>query len=125
MNTVALEHGTVHDALQDEAGAAAWLHAVADRIAAETGTVPGRPDPDAVRRAAGELRALRDALRRLAAQATGDPRPPATATRMTGPRRSPHSTHSPRRGPNWSGPPTGTPHAPSAQTALPPHSPCS
>ncbi|MFF3563625.1 CGNR zinc finger domain-containing protein [Streptomyces sp. NPDC002574] len=56
----------------------------ADRLGGGTGDVgagirPDRLDEDAVRPVAGALRALRDALRHLAAEATGDPRPPATA----------------------------------------------
>jgi predicted RNA-binding Zn ribbon-like protein len=83
MNTVGADRGGVRDALDDDAGAAAWLRAVAGRIAAEGGTGPGYPNEDAVRPASGTLRALRDALRRLAAEATGDPRPPATAPELT------------------------------------------
>ena len=85
MNTVGADRDGVHDALDSDAGAAAWLRAVADRIGAEAGTGPGRLDADAVRPAAGALCELRDALRRLAAEATGDPRPPATAPELTRP----------------------------------------
>jgi predicted RNA-binding Zn ribbon-like protein len=86
MNTVGADRGGIYDALEDDAGAAAWLRAVADRIGAEAGTGPEHLNEDAVRPAAGELRELRelrDALRRLAAEATGDPRPPATAPELT------------------------------------------
>jgi predicted RNA-binding Zn ribbon-like protein len=83
MNTVSVgRHGT-HDALADDDGPAAWLRAVADRIGAEAGTGPGQWGGDALRPVAGELRDLRDALRRLAVEATGDPRPPATAPELT------------------------------------------
>jgi predicted RNA-binding Zn ribbon-like protein len=85
MNTVAVDRDGVHDALEDAGGAAAWLRAVAGRIGAEAGTGPGQLDQDAVRPAAGALRELRDALRRLAAEATRDPRPPATAPELTRP----------------------------------------
>jgi predicted RNA-binding Zn ribbon-like protein len=85
MNTVKADRDGVHDALEDDGGAAAWLRAVADRIGAEAGTSPGQLDEDAVRPAARALRELRDALRRLAAEATGDPRPPATAPELTRP----------------------------------------
>jgi predicted RNA-binding Zn ribbon-like protein len=83
MNTVGADRGGVHDALDSDTGAAAWLRAVAGRIGAEAGT--GQLDADMVRPAAGALRELRDALRLLAAEATGDPRPPATAPGLTRP----------------------------------------
>jgi predicted RNA-binding Zn ribbon-like protein len=85
MNTVNADRDGISDALDSDAGAAAWLRAVAGRIGAEAGTEPGRPDAGAVRPAAAALRELRDALRRLAAEATGDPRPPATAPELTRP----------------------------------------
>jgi predicted RNA-binding Zn ribbon-like protein len=85
MNTVGADRDGAHDALENNAGAAAWLRAVADRIGAEAGTEPGQLDADAVRPIAGALRELRDALRRLAAEATRDPRPPATAPELTRP----------------------------------------
>jgi predicted RNA-binding Zn ribbon-like protein len=80
MNTVSADRHGIHDALADDGGPAAWLRAVADRIGAETGTGtgPGQLDGDA-------LRELRDALRRLAMEKTGDPRPPATAPDLTVP----------------------------------------
>lgn len=85
MNTVGVDRDGVHDALDSDAGAAAWLRAVAGRIGVEAGTEPGQLDADAVRPVAGALRELRDALRRLAAEATGDPRPSATAPELTRP----------------------------------------
>ena len=85
MNTVGVHGGGIHDALEDGGGAAAWLRAVAGRIGAEAATSLGQLDADAVRPAAGTLRELRDALRRLAAEATRDPRPPATAPELTRP----------------------------------------
>jgi predicted RNA-binding Zn ribbon-like protein len=85
MNTVGVGHDGLADALEDDAGAAAWLRAVAVRVGAEAGTATGLLDEDAVRPAAGALRQLRDALRRLAAEVTGDPRPPATAPELTRP----------------------------------------
>src|SRR5262249_13625833 len=72
MNTVNAGRDGIHDALEDEGGAAAWLRAVAGRIGAQAGTGPGQLDEGSVRPAAGALRELRDALRRLAAEATGD-----------------------------------------------------
>ncbi|MFF5292961.1 CGNR zinc finger domain-containing protein [Paractinoplanes globisporus] len=91
MNTINVGRDGVHDALADDDAATAWLRAVADRIDAEAGT--GRWEGKAAGTAAGdmagpmaaELRMLRDALRRLAAEATGDPRPPATAPELTRP----------------------------------------
>jgi predicted RNA-binding Zn ribbon-like protein len=83
MNTVWADRDGVHDALDSDAGAEAWLRAVAGRISAQTGT--GQLDVDVVPPVAAALRELRDALRRLAAEATGDPRPPATAKELTRP----------------------------------------
>jgi predicted RNA-binding Zn ribbon-like protein len=85
MNTVHADRGGIRDALEDDAGSATWLRAVAGRIGAEAGTGPGQLNDDTVHPAAGALRDLRDALRRLAAEATGDPRPPATAPELTRP----------------------------------------
>jgi predicted RNA-binding Zn ribbon-like protein len=85
MNTVTVDRDGVHDVLEDYGGAAAWLRAVAGRIGTAAGTGPGQLDEDAVLPAAGALRELRDALRRLAAEATADPRPPATAPELTRP----------------------------------------
>lgn len=85
MNTVSVDRDGIHDALENDSGAAAWLCAVADRIGAEAGTVSGQLDEDALRPAAGTLRELRDALRMLAAEATGDPRPSATTAELTRP----------------------------------------
>jgi predicted RNA-binding Zn ribbon-like protein len=85
MNTVVADRDGVHDALDSDAAAAAWLRAVAGRIGVEAGTEPGQLDVDAVRPVVGALRELRDALRRLAAEATEDPRPPVTAPELTRP----------------------------------------
>lgn len=62
MNTVWADRAGVHDALGTPDEALAWLRAV----------LPDLSPPDLDR-----LRLLRDALRRLAAERTGDPRPPA------------------------------------------------
>ena len=83
MNTVWVDRDGVHDALDSDDGAAAWLRAVAGRISAQTGT--GQLDVHVAPPVAEALRELRDALRRLAAEATGDPRPPATAPELTRP----------------------------------------
>jgi predicted RNA-binding Zn ribbon-like protein len=85
MNTVSVGRDEIRDALADDGGTLAWLRAVAGRIDAETGTGPGGLDEDAILAAAGRLRDLRDALRLLAKEATGDPRPPATAPELTRP----------------------------------------
>lgn len=77
MNTVWADRSAVHDALADDGGAAAWLAALRPRldlqdprIAAWLAAPPAAELADAVR----DLRSLRDAVRRLAAEQTGDPR---------------------------------------------------
>lgn len=85
MNTVIIDRGCTHDTLDNDAGAMAWLRAVADRLGAETALKADQLDEDAVPPVAGALRALRDALRRLAMEVTNDPRPPATAPELTRP----------------------------------------
>ncbi|MGW4489737.1 CGNR zinc finger domain-containing protein [Amycolatopsis sp. NPDC004368] len=73
MNTVNVGRDGITDALADDAGVVSWLAAVAPRLEREAGlTLDGDPAPVADR-----LRALRDALRVLAAEATQDPRPVA------------------------------------------------
>ncbi|MDT0386006.1 CGNR zinc finger domain-containing protein [Streptomyces dubilierae] len=72
---VTVDRGRTRDALADDAGATAWLRAIGDRLTSRTGLQADRFDEAAVPVAG----ALRDALRRLAAEATDDPRPPATA----------------------------------------------
>jgi predicted RNA-binding Zn ribbon-like protein len=79
MNTIWADRDGVHDALSEPAGTEAWLRAVTPRIDLIT-----PPDSDAlaagdIDRLARPLLRLRDALRRLAAEATGDPRPTATS----------------------------------------------
>jgi predicted RNA-binding Zn ribbon-like protein len=79
MNTIWADRDGVHDALSETTGAMAWLQAVAPRLGVVTGPEPGaRDDRDTVR-IARQLVTLRDALRRLAAEATGDPRPGAAS----------------------------------------------
>jgi predicted RNA-binding Zn ribbon-like protein len=82
INTIGLVRGGVHDALSDDAAVAAWLRAVGDRLRSETGGVldPAALDDAAAHEVAGRLRDLRDALRRLAAEATEDSRPLAAPT---------------------------------------------
>ncbi|MFJ5228950.1 CGNR zinc finger domain-containing protein [Kitasatospora sp. NPDC088391] len=79
MNTVWADRDGVHDALRDPDGTRAWLRAVSPRVDL---LVP--EDLDAltageVGRLADRLVGLRDALRRLAAEVTGDPRPAAAS----------------------------------------------
>jgi predicted RNA-binding Zn ribbon-like protein len=83
MNTVTLDRGQTCDALADDTGPAAWLRAVAHRLGPVSGLQEDRIDERAVRPVADELRALRDALRQLAAEITDDPRPPATGPGLT------------------------------------------
>jgi predicted RNA-binding Zn ribbon-like protein len=70
MNTVWADRDGVHDALDDPRDAAAWLETAA------TGLDVGAPDDGTppTEEVLVRLRALRDALRRLAAEVTGDPR---------------------------------------------------
>jgi predicted RNA-binding Zn ribbon-like protein len=69
MNTVTADRDGPRDALADEAGVAAWLAALGPRLRTEIGITLDPDDTDADR-----LRRLRDALRVLAAEATGDTR---------------------------------------------------
>lgn len=79
MNTIWADRDGVHDALRDPDGTRAWLHAVSSR----TDLMKPRDldtlttsDLDSL---GGRLISLRDALRRLAAEATQDPRPAAAS----------------------------------------------
>lgn len=78
MNTIWADRGGVHDALSTDAEVLTWLRAIGPRL---TGEAPGvatwletiKPvDSD---NTATVLRRLRDALRRLTAETTQDPRP--------------------------------------------------
>jgi predicted RNA-binding Zn ribbon-like protein len=69
MNTVWADRDGQYDALDDDGEARAWL---AEARSAPVLTVAGTSDDD--RAALPRLRELRDALRRLAADVTGDPR---------------------------------------------------
>ncbi|MEV5173828.1 ABATE domain-containing protein [Streptomyces flaveolus] len=79
MNTVTLDRGHTRDALAGDTGPTAWLRAVADRLPPVSGLQADQIEEPSARPVAEELRELRDALRKLAAEATNDPRPPATA----------------------------------------------
>ncbi|MFE9749374.1 CGNR zinc finger domain-containing protein [Saccharothrix saharensis] len=79
MNTVWADRDGVHDALRDRDGVKAWLRSACartDLLAPADLDRLTTPDLD---RLAHRLTGLRDALRRLAAEATGDPRPAAAS----------------------------------------------
>jgi predicted RNA-binding Zn ribbon-like protein len=84
MNTVWAGRDGVHDALSSPAKAIAWV-----RASSPTSSVPAvgawldAARPEGADQAAARLRALRDALRRLAAEVTGDPRPAASSAVQT------------------------------------------
>jgi predicted RNA-binding Zn ribbon-like protein len=89
MNTIWADRGEVHDTIADVDGLTAWLAAVANRadLADLTEQRPAdqRPTdqgPAADQATLGEFRALRDALRSLAAAATGDERPVTAMTNV-------------------------------------------
>ncbi|HEX3814629.1 MAG TPA: ABATE domain-containing protein [Mycobacteriales bacterium] len=71
MNTIWADRDGVHDSLRTSADVMGWLRAVGDRLS--SGGAVRRPAPGLI----AEFRDLRDALRRLAAVATDDPRPAA------------------------------------------------
>lgn len=84
MNTIKFVGPVVRDAFGDDAGVAAWVGEFGDRISAEAGkSLEGLDKLDGS--VISRLRELRDALRKLAADATGDPRPPATSPELTRP----------------------------------------
>jgi predicted RNA-binding Zn ribbon-like protein len=72
MNTRYADRGDLRDALGDADALTAWLGTIAGRAEIADLTGAGLVADDA---ALGEFRALRDALRGLAAQVTGDQRP--------------------------------------------------
>lgn len=87
MNTVWADRAGVHDALRTDAEVLAWLHAVQSRLTPRDVAVEQwlQARSSAHLNDAGDrLRGLRDALRRLAAEQTGDPRP-AAASAIQGP----------------------------------------
>ena len=76
MNTIRADRDGVHDTL--DAGAVDWLRTAADVLLADVARDGAERDLDVADGVAG-LRRLRDALRRLAAELTDDPRPEAAS----------------------------------------------
>jgi predicted RNA-binding Zn ribbon-like protein len=77
MNTIWADHGGVHDELEQPDAAMAWLRAVHPRLDRAPVSVREwltEPSPAGAVDTARDLRRLRDALRRLAALVTEDPR---------------------------------------------------
>lgn len=81
MNTIRGGRGDLRDALDSDESVYEWLMAMADRILAESGAHTIAFSQEDARLVARDLRALRDALRSLAAEITEDPRP--ATSRMT------------------------------------------
>jgi predicted RNA-binding Zn ribbon-like protein len=79
MNTIWADRDGVHDALRGPAETAAWLRAIAPRLDLPVAADLDALTPDDLDRLARQLVTLRDALRRLAAEATEDPRPAAAS----------------------------------------------
>ncbi|MCA1217229.1 CGNR zinc finger domain-containing protein [Streptomyces sp. 8L] len=79
MNTIWADRDGVHDALRDPDGTRAWLHAVAPRIDLMTPEGLDALTASDLGKLGNRLIGLRDALRRLAAEATEDPRPGAAS----------------------------------------------
>lgn len=82
MNTIWADRDGVHDSLARQDEALAWLRAVRPRLARLPSAVDGWLrcfQPEGLADAVDALRRLRDALRRLAAEATGDPRAAAAS----------------------------------------------
>ena len=78
MNTIWADRRGVHDALSTDAEVLTWLRAVGPRLVDEAPGVATWLEtnkPGDLDNAATELRRLRDALRRLTADITDDPRP--------------------------------------------------
>jgi predicted RNA-binding Zn ribbon-like protein len=82
MNTIWADRDGVHDALATPEQACGWLRAIGDRLAPQPPAVTAWLErPDGVAPAVDQLRPLRDALRRLAAETTSAS-PPATRNRV-------------------------------------------
>jgi predicted RNA-binding Zn ribbon-like protein len=79
MNTVWADRDGVHDALRDPGGTHSWLTAVAPRLDVPTPQGLGALADGDLDEFGRRLIGLRDALRRLAAEATADHRPAAAS----------------------------------------------
>lgn len=79
MNTIWADRTGVHDALRDPDGTRSWLCAVSPRIDVMTPDGPGTLSSAGLDLPGRRLIDLRDALRRLAAEATADPRATAVS----------------------------------------------
>lgn len=79
MNTIWADRDGVHDALRDPDGTRAWLEAIAGRTDLMTAEDLDALAVSDVARLRERLLDLRDALRRLAAEATEDPRQAAAS----------------------------------------------
>jgi len=82
MNTIWADREGVHDALDSPTRTAAWLRAVSARDGVDADALRAwlqDTSDSAMARPMRDLRALRDAVRRLAARRTGDTRPDAQA----------------------------------------------
>lgn len=82
MNTVWADRDGVHDTLETPGQTLAWLRTIRNRFAPRPTAVDAWLDaaqPGDATAVAHRLRMLRNGLRRLAAEATGDPRPAAVS----------------------------------------------
>jgi predicted RNA-binding Zn ribbon-like protein len=79
MNTIWADSDGVHDALATADEAAVWLAAFAARAGIASADLFSGMDAADIEQLARRLRRLRDALRRLAAEVTADPRPAASS----------------------------------------------
>ena len=82
MNTVRADRDGVHDTLATPEQTLAWLRTIRSRLTPPPSAVNAWLDaaqPEEVAAVAHRLRVLRDGLRRLAAEVTGDPRPAAVS----------------------------------------------
>ncbi|WP_236060788.1 CGNR zinc finger domain-containing protein [Actinacidiphila acididurans] len=80
MNTIWADRDGVYDSLAEPGGTEAWLRAVATRVDLTAGDGPADLLAEDTEHLARPLARLRDALRVLAAEVTGDPRPTASPT---------------------------------------------
>ncbi len=86
MNTIWADRDGVHDSLVDREEALAWLRAIQPRLSPLPSAVVEwlrAARPDGLADVVDKTRQLRDALRRLAAEATGDPRASAASAITT------------------------------------------